>query len=172
MRGQITTLVPRQNNGPLQQTLSWNEYKEIRAQATRSFSDVFVYTTGLDGLAIHGQQPERIITNYVSGNFFEGLRLKPAAGRSLPSEGEVLGSDPVIVLGYDYWMKAFNGDPHVVGRPVTVDGHPFTIIGVAPKGFHGIQSFINIAAYLPLSQLPIAGTPAERLNNWHTRRFT
>ncbi len=171
--GQLTTLVPRENNGPLQQALSWNEYKEVRAQASRSFSDVFVYATGLDGLATPGQKPDRIMTNYVSGNFFDGLQLKPAAGRLfLPSEGEVLGADPVIVLGYDYWMKAFSGDPHVVGRPVTVNGHPFTIIGVAPRGFHGIQSFLNLSAYLPLSELPSAGTPAEQLNNWQTRMFT
>jgi predicted permease len=168
--GQLSTIVPRQDKGPLQQTLSWNEYKEIRAQANRSFSDVFAYTTSLDGLATQGQQPDRLLTNYVSGNFFEGLGLKPAAGRLfLRTEGEVLGADPFVVLGYDYWMKAFNGDPHVVGRPVTLNGHPVTIIGVAPKGFQGIQSFLNIAAYLPISQLPIAGTPADAVNNWQTR---
>ena len=77
----------------------------------------------------------------------------------------------MIVLSYDYWMKRFNGDPGVVGRPVTVDGHPLTIVGVAPKGFHGVQSFLTTAAYLPISQLPITGTPAESMNNWQTRQL-
>jgi predicted permease len=169
---QIATLVPRENNGPLQQTLSWNEYKQVRAQSGSSFSDVFAYTMNLDGLAVKGQQPDRILTAYVSGNFFEGLGLKPAAGRLfLRSEGEILGRDPVIVLGYDYWQQRFNGDPNVIGRPVTLDGHPMTIIGVATKGFGGMQSFVTAAAYLPLSEMPITGTPADAMNNWQSRMF-
>jgi putative ABC transport system permease protein len=100
---QIATLAPRDNNGPLLQTLSWNEYKQVRAEGKNSFSDLFAYTISLDGLAVKGQQPDRILTTYVSGNFFDGLALKPPAGRLfLPNEGEVLGNDPVIVLSYDY----------------------------------------------------------------------
>ena len=170
---QIATLVPRENNGHLGQGLSWNEFKQVRSQSGRSFSDIFAWTLNLDGLAVKGQQPERILTSYVSGNFFEGLGLKPAAGRLfLRSEGEILGHDPVIVLGYDYWQQRFNGDPNVVGRPVTLDGHPVTIIGVAPKGFGGMQTFVTMAAYLPLSQVPIlAGTPVDAINDWQNRMF-
>ena len=170
---QIATLVPRENNGPLGQRLSWNEFKQVRSQSGRSFSDVFAWTLNLDGLAVKGQQPERIMTTYVSGNFFEGLGLKPAAGRLfLRSEGEILGHDPVIVLGYDYWQQRFNGDPSIVGRPVTLDGHPVTIIGVAPKGFGGMETFVTTAAYLPLSEIPIvAGTPVDAINDWQNRMF-
>jgi predicted permease len=170
---QIATLVPRENHGPLGQGLSWNEFKQVRSQSGRSFSDVFAWTLNLDGLAVKGQQPERIVTAYVSGNFFEGLGLKPAAGRLfLRSEGEILGHDPVIVLGYDYWQQRFNGDPSIVGRPVTLDGHPVTIIGVAPKDFGGMQTFVTMAAYLPLSEIPIvAGTPVDAINDWQNRMF-
>ncbi len=169
---QIATLVPRENNGPLQQALSWNEYKQVRDQVGSSFSDVFAYTINLDGLAVKDQQPGRILTAYVSGNFFDGLGLKPAAGRLfLRSEGEIPGRDPVIVLGYDYWQQRFNGDPNVIGRPATLDGHPMTIIGVAPNGFGGLQSFVTAAAYLPISELPVSGTPAEAINSWQNRMF-
>ena len=167
---QITTLAPRESNGPLQQTLSWNEYRYVRAQSGPSFSDLFAYTINLDGLAVKGQQPDRIVTTYVSGNYFAGLGVKPAAGRLfLRSEGEVLGQDPVIVLSYDYWQQRFGGDPNVIGRPVTLDGHPLTIVGVAPKGFGGMQTFLNSGAYLPLSQLLISGTPVDAINKWETR---
>jgi macrolide transport system ATP-binding/permease protein len=169
---QIASLVPRENSGPLQLGLSWNEYKQVRAQSGRNFSDIIAYTLNLDGLAVKGQQPDRILTAYASGNLFEGLGLKPAAGRLfLRSEGEVLGRDAVIVLGYDYWQQRFNGDPTVVGRTVTLDGHPLTIVGVAPKGFGGMQGFLTTAAYLPLSQLPIGGTSADAINNWQNRMF-
>jgi len=168
----IVELAPRENSGPLQQTLSWPEYKEARSQSRQSFSNVFGYVLSLDGLAVPGQQPERILTSFVSGSYFEALGLKPAAGRLfLPQEGEVMGNDPIVVLGYDYWMKRFNGDPSVVGRTVTVDGHPLSVVGVAPKGFHGLQSFVSMAAYLPMSQIAISGTPPETLNNWQNRGF-
>ena len=168
----IATLSPRDNKGPLQQTLSWNEYKEVRAQSARSFSDVFAYTMSIDGLAVNGQKPDRIMTTYASGNFFEGLGLKPAAGRLLlHSEGEILGQDAVIVLGYQYWQERFNGDPNVVGRIVTLNRHPVTIVGVAPKDFLGMNPFLTMAAYLPLSELPLSGTPADVINNWQNRMF-
>jgi predicted permease len=151
---------------------SLNPDKEVRAQSTRSFSDVFAYTMSIDGLALDGQKPDRIMTTYVSGNFFEGLGVKPAAGRLLlPSEGEILGQDAVIVLGYQYWQQGFNSDPNVVGRIVTLNRHPVTIVGVAPKDFFGMNSFLTIAAYLPLSELPLGGTPAEVINNWQNRMF-
>jgi len=169
---QIAALDLGQGNGPMFPNFSWPEFKQIRAQSGSSFSGVIAHTLGLDGIATAGQQPQRIMTSYVSGNFFSTLGLKPAAGRLfLSSEGEVLGQDPVIVLGYDYWREKFNGDPNAVGRPVTVDGHPFTIAGVAPKGFHGVQSFVTIAAYLPLSELTIEGNSAEVMNGWQNRQF-
>ena len=152
--------------------ISWNEYKQIREESGRSFSDVFAYPISLDGLAVPGQQPDRIMTTYVSGNFFDGLGLKPAAGRLfLRSEGEVLGQDPVIVLGYDYWKQKFNGDPNVVGRPVTLDGHPLTIVGVAPKGFRGMHGIVTLSAYLPLSELPLAGIPSTPSMTGRTGRW-
>ncbi|MGA2217730.1 MAG: ABC transporter permease [Terracidiphilus sp.] len=167
---QIATLVPREGNGPLQQGFSWPEFKAIRDQNGRSFSDTFAYTLSLDGFAVAGQQPQRIMTTYVSGNFFDGLGLKPTAGRLfLPSEGEVPEKDPVIVLDYGFWKQKFNRDPNVVGRPVTINGHPVTIAGVAPEGFHGVQSFVLVDGYLPLSELPIAGTPVDAMNNWQNR---
>jgi predicted permease len=76
----------------------------------------------------------------------------------------------MVVLDYDFWKKRFNGDPNVVGRHVTVDGHPLSVIGVAPEGFHGLPSVaLRVAAYLPLSQLTRQGTPADVLNSWQTR---
>jgi macrolide transport system ATP-binding/permease protein len=167
---QIITLT-RQEHGALQRSFSLPEFRAIRAQSRTSFSDIIAVTAGLDGFAGRGQKPERVTTAYVSGNFFDALGLQPAAGRLfLRSEGEVLGSDPVAVLDYDFWKERFNGDPNVVGRGVTVDGHPLSIIGVAPKGFRGLPSVaITVAAYLPLSQMTIEGTPADVLNDWQTR---
>jgi predicted permease len=167
---QITTLAFEQNHADWDGTFSWPEYKEIRGQSRNSFSDIIANTIGLDGIATAGGQPERVINGYVSGNFFAALGAQPAVGRLLlPGEGEVLDRDPVIVLGYRYWKDKFNGDPKVVGRQITVDGHPLSIIGVAPQGFTGLTDLANIAAYLPLSELTVEGTPADLLNSWQNR---
>jgi predicted permease len=169
---QIAMVVPRIGGGPLGQVFSWNEYKEIRRQTGSVFSDLFAYTINLDGLAAKGKQPDRVMTMFTSGNFFEGLELKPAVGRLfLSSEGENLGQDEVMVLGYDYWKRKFNGDPGVVGRPVTVDGHTLTVVGVAPENFPGMQSFLAIDAYMPLSALDVTGNTPELINDWQTRQL-
>ena len=169
---QIAELAEALGNGPMFPAFSLPEFKQIRAEAGPSFSGIAATTMGLDGISGPGQQPERILTAYVSGNFFGVLGLKPSAGRLfLPSEGEVVGQDPVIVLSYDYWKERFNADPAVVGRPVTVDGHPFTIVGVSAKDFHGVQAFANVEAYLPLSELNIESLQVDALTNWQNRGF-
>ena len=168
----IAELALGQTHGPMLPFISYQEFKQIRAESGRAFSDVLAQTLGLDGIAVAGQQPQRIVTGYVSGNYFNALGLKPAAGRLfLSSEGEVIGQDPVIVLGYDYWKDKFNSDPGIVGRPVTVNGQPFTIIGVAPQGFRGLQSFITLAAFLPASELVVESSAADALKNWQSRQF-
>jgi predicted permease len=170
--GQVAELAEALGKGPMFPNFSLPEFKQVRAEAGHSFSGIAAATMGLDGISIKGQQPERILTTYVSGNFFHVLGLKPAAGRLfLPSEGEVVGQDPVIVLSYDYWKEKFNADRAVVGRPVTVDGRPFTIIGVSPKEFHGVQTFANVEAYLPVSELGIESAQADTLTNWQNRGF-
>ncbi|MGD0737892.1 MAG: ABC transporter permease [Terracidiphilus sp.] len=169
---EIAALAVGQSNSALLPNFSWQEFKHIRAQSGSSFSDVMVWALGMDGIAIPGQQPERILSSFVSGNFFSAFGLKPALGRLfLPSEGEVLGQDPVIVLGYNYWRDKFNSDPNVVGRPIAVDGHPFTIIGVAPRGFTGVQTFADVQVFFPVSELYIEGTPTDVLTGWQNRQF-
>ena len=167
----MMSLVSLNNNRPLLY-FSLPEFKAIRDQGSSSFSSVFAYTVSLDGLSMEGQQPQRVMTSYVSGNFFSGLGLKPAVGRLiLPSEGEVFGSDPVIVLDYNYWQRKFSGDPNVVGRTVTMDGQRMTIVGVAPKGFQGLGKFATVSVYMPLSELPITGLPGDAINKWQLRMF-
>ena len=113
---------------------------------------------------------DRIMTNYVTGNYFSALGIKPALGRFiLPSEGDVAGADPVMVLGYSYWQTRFGGDPGIVGRKVSVDGHPITIVGVAPKDFVGVYPILSVQGYLPLGMASIAGNPSDFMTNRQIR---
>jgi predicted permease len=166
---QITVLAFQQKHGNFLTQFSLADYRDIRDQSTSAFSDVFAYQFGLDGLSVDGKA-DRVMTNYVSGNYFTALGLKPALGRLiLPSEGDVAGADPVMVLGYSYWQTRFGGDPGIVGRKVSVDGHPITIIGVAPKGFVGVYPILSVQGYLPMGMATIAGNPSDFMTNRQVR---
>ena len=163
--GQITTLTETQKDGTNNDVFSVPEYRDIRSQSSDVFSNLLAYQFGMDGLTANGKT-DRILSNYVSGNYFSTLRLKPTLGRLiLPSEGEVLGADPVMVLAYSFWKTRFGGDPEIVGKKVTMDGHPITIVGVGPKGFEGISSILRCQVYLPLGMAFIDGYPMDLMSN-------
>jgi predicted permease len=164
--GRIAVLAMQQKNGGVQPQFSIPDYQDIQKQTSESFSGLAAYLFGLDGLSSEGAKPERIMTSYVSGNFFSMLGLKPALGRFiLPSEGETVGADPVMVISYAYWKSHFGGDTAIVGKKVSVDGHPITIIGVAPEGFYGVSPIVAIQGYLPISLAPTGGYPSDMMTN-------
>jgi putative ABC transport system permease protein len=166
---QITVLAYQLKQGNFQTQFSVADYRDIRDQSSGVFSDAFAYQFGLDGLSVDGKA-DRIMTNYVSGNYFSALGLKPALGRFiLPSEGDVVGADPVMVLGYSYWQTRFGGDPGIIGRKVAVDGKPVTIVGVAPKGFVGVYPILSVQGYLPMGMAIIAGNPSDFMTNRQIR---
>jgi predicted permease len=169
---QLTVLAFQQGHtGFMQNTFSIAEYRDIRSQMDSSFSDVFSYQIGMDGFSENGR-PDRVVTGFVSGNFFSSLGLQPALGRViLPSEGEIAGADPIVVLGYAYWQRRYGGDPGVVGRKISVDGHSVTIVGVAPKGFHGIHALIGVEAFLPMGMSFMEGYPSDFMTNRQVRNM-
>jgi predicted permease len=148
--GRLAILTSQQKGGFPMPAFSYADYRDIREQTAGEFSDLLAYYAGLDGLSADGRA-DRVMTHYVTGNYFTLLGLKPALGRViLPSEGKVEGADPVLVLGYSYWKARFAGDPNVIGKRVLINGHPVTVVGVAPGQFHGVQALVDIQAYLPL----------------------
>ncbi len=169
---QITVLALQQKRGPLGNQFSIPEYRDVRDQTSDVFSGVFGYMWGLDGLKVNGK-PDRIVTNYVSGNFFSALGIKPVLGRFiLPAEGENPGADPVMVLGYSYWKSHFDGDLDVVGKKVAVNGRPATIVGVAPAGFYGAYPLVETQGYMPLGMAIFDGNPNDFMENRGNRNFS
>ncbi len=163
--GQLVVLAFRRERGPISNEFSYADFDDIRSQSTDVFSDVIAYHFGIDGLSVEGK-PSRILSNYVSGDYFAALGIRPVLGRLiLGSEGKTPGADPVLVLGHKYWKTQFGGDPNMVGKKVTVDGHPFTVIGVAPEGFRGLHSLLDTQGYMPYAMSSIEGGPADFMTN-------
>ncbi|MGB8480880.1 MAG: ABC transporter permease [Acidobacteriaceae bacterium] len=158
----------QQKGTPWQQAFSVPEYHDLRDQTKNAFSAVLTDQYGIDGLSMKGSKADRIFTDYVSGNFFSVLGVQPLLGRYFrPSEGETPGADPVMVLSYAYWKQHFAGDPKIIGRQVSLNGHPITIVGVTSKDFHGLQTVVGVAGYLPLEMIvPIENVPL----NLHNKR--
>lgn len=162
---QIVVLGLQQRHGAASSSFSIPDYRDIRSQTRDAFSDLFAYQVGMDGLSVT-RTPERIVTNYVTGNFFTALGVQAALGRLiLPSEGELPGADPVLVLGYSYWKSHFGADATIVGKKVLLDGRPVTIIGVAPRGFAGVYPLLDVQAYLPLGMAVLEGNQADFMAN-------
>lgn len=153
---------------------SYPEFSEIQKQTADVFSGITPFIFG--GLA--GEQNSQsgltadgvtkpVQTAFVGGNFFSLLGIVPAAGRFiLATEGKAAGADPVVVLSYNYWQTRFGGDSAIVGKSVSINGHPVSVVGVTPKAFLGPTPLLEIQAYLPLSMFPIErGVAGDWLTN-------
>ena len=151
----LTVLAFHRHHGPLQDNFSYALLADVGDRARSAFSGVMGFQQGLDGVSAgggSGGRVDRLLTAYVTGNYFTVLGIAPAVGRLIaPAEGVTPGSDPVIVLGHSYWKSRFAGDPGAVGRKVLVNGHPVTVIGVAPEGFRGARALQDTQAWLPLA---------------------
>jgi predicted permease len=116
---------------------------------TSVFSDAYASVGNLD-LRVDGRM---MAVTLVTGNFFQVVRVDAASGRTLvPADDASSGGHPVIVLSHKGWDRHFNRDPRVIGRIVLVRDAPFTIIGVTPEGFRGLDP-TGPDFWAPLSQL-------------------
>src|SRR5437762_6572759 len=114
------------------------------------FSTLFGYFNGHNKtLAIRGQATNAS-TEYVTGEYFRGLAVSPAAGRPIDSEDDRPGAAPVAVISFATSQQRFGGRSSAIGQPVLVDNVPFTVIGVAPPEFFGVDPAAAPEVYLPL----------------------
>jgi ABC-type antimicrobial peptide transport system permease subunit len=101
---------------------------------------------------------ERVFAERVSPGYFSLLGIGPAHGRLFsPEEDAALGGEPVVVIGHGFWQRRFGGSRHVLGETLLVNARAYTIIGVAPEGFQGI----NLGLF-PDLWLPQEGDPLDR----------
>lgn len=111
-------------------------------------------------------ETEALLGQTVSASYFTVLGARPAAGRFfLPQEDGSPGAHPVAVLSHAYWQRRFGGDPAAVGRRVSINGSPFTVVGIAGPGFRGAFRGFRFDVWTPLA---MAGSvePRERLDDW------
>jgi predicted permease len=142
-------------NGRADRNISFPTFEDIRARRPKSIDDLIAYTLAPMNMRVGNGEPQRVFTEIVSGNYFTVLGARPSLGRAfLPEEGAVRGQYPVAVISHKFWQRRFDKDPSIVGRPITLNGLAFTIIGVGPEGFHGTQPYLNLDLWVPLMMQP------------------
>ena len=121
---------------------SWEAYKNFRAQ-TPEFVDLAALQAGNAPLGVRraGSQAPVDTRNgqYVSGNFFRTFSVQPWIGRLMTDVDDQEGSPPVAVMSYRIWHDKYGSDASVIGAGYQINGHPFTVIGVAAPGFFGAK---------------------------------
>lgn len=109
----------------------------------------------------HGD-PERYQGARVSSSFFPLLGVRPELGRNFLPEEEAAGRDHVVILSHGLWQRHFGSDPNVVGQPLTIDGEPFTVVGVLPASFHFTRVLnAELELWMPLAFAPQQLTRAD-----------
>ena len=126
----------------------------------RSFVSLAGYSSTLAATMGDKNDAQRVFVQVVTPNYFETLGLLPTLGRFFSSKEDVApGSDPVVVLGYAAWQSIFGGSPQTIGRTILLNQTPFTIVGIAPKGFLGVSAVFGPDMWLPTM---MAGTALPR----------
>src|SRR6266849_3407572 len=112
------------------------EYKDLRTAPFLQPVGVYAgYTAALQG----PDRAERVSVGYATGSFFDALGVQPVYGRNFTEEEDQKGRDDVALLSWAAWQKRFGSDPAVVGKTVTLEGRPRTIVGILPASFHWEQ---------------------------------
>jgi len=150
---------------------SWLEYRDLqtRVPALRDIvaSQMVPFNVGETG------QTERTHGQLVSGNYFSALGLQPALGRFIRlEEAERPGTEPVVVISYDYWQTRFRGSPGVVGQKLRVNERDLTVIGVAPKEFQGTMVPLKFELWAPATMAPALLGGIRDLEDRSVRSFS
>ncbi len=122
----------------------------------------FAFSSRDQNLTLRGE-PERVVTLMVTAGFFPLLTSEPfPAGRGFVAADEQPGEEGVVVLGHEFWMRRFGGDPSVVGETVSMDGRPNVVVGVAPAGF-SFPGSERVDVYVPHSFPPTVSDDGRRV---------
>lgn len=161
--GAVVTLVSTSRDSSFD-SFSYREYLDIRDR-TKSYDGV-VASREIKGVGFSsepGALPRVKAGMLVSGNYFRALGVEPRLGRGFREEEDVVpGRDPVVVLGPDFWRQELGSDPSIVGKTVRLNATDFTVIGVAPDSFPGMQIFTHDALYMPLAMARVFSTNPQK----------
>jgi putative ABC transport system permease protein len=140
-------------NAPIgRERWSWTRSRVLRERTT-SFSDVASFSLSVLAITSTESEPEPVNVEVVSSSYWTTLQIAPLMGRAFTPEEDVgAGTHPVAIVSYDLWQRRFGRDPSLIGKPVSVNGVPLTVVGIAPDGFSGLSGRAQL--WLPATTAP------------------
>jgi predicted permease len=142
------------------------QWEQIRAQQ-QGFSGMFAWAQGRFNIAPSGET-HYVDGLYVSGDFFRVLGVRPILGRLLTVEDDQRGCDsPGVVLSDAFWQREYGGETSAIGRRITIEHHPFEIIGVTPASFYGLEVGRQFDVAVPICADPLIRGEEARLDVPH-----
>jgi macrolide transport system ATP-binding/permease protein len=134
----------------------------------RIFSTLFGYTYAQNFNVIARGEAETLQGGFISGDYFTGLGVPPAAGRLIGADDDRPGAAPTVALAYAYWQRRFDGDPALVGKPILINNQPFTVAGVCAPGFFGVDPQTSPAFFLPIRAMALVlpNVAAEKVSRF------
>ncbi|MDD5541912.1 MAG: ABC transporter permease [Acidobacteriia bacterium] len=142
---------------------SYPDFKDFQKNAAAKV-DLAAYTMEPIGLN-SGERTDRVWSEPVSANYFDVLGVKPVLGRGFqPDEDLKPGGAPVTVLSYGLWAGRFSSDPQIVGKTISLNDHPFTVVGVTPKDFYGSFVGLSMDLWIPIAMQATMNSREGMLN--------
>jgi predicted permease len=137
---------------------SYPNYVEIRDN-NPVFSSLMAQNMIMIGLR-EGEHTRRVFTGIVSSNYFSTLGVSLMEGRPFTAAEEKPGGELTVIVTYSFWRRT-GEDPHILGEKLQINDHPFTVIGVAPKGFTGTMALLSPDMYVPLGAYNIVANDSS-----------
>lgn len=146
--------------------MSFPDYRDLR-EKSRSFAGLAAYRLTSLAAATNPAAPAQVrLGMLVSGNFFQVLAVVPSSGRAFLQDEAAAPGRAIALIGYDFWQGQYSGNPSAVGSPLRINGIVFTIVGIAPKSFTGLDRFVRPSIFVPLAMSQrLAGEAADPLEN-------
>ena len=163
----VVSLENLYQNGESNNNSSYPDFRDFR-DSSRSLAGTLAYHFGPLSLG-DDDQAQRVWAEFVSGNFFDVLGVRPAAGRFFRAEEgeEAPGKYPVAVISARFWRRYFHSDPQIIGKTIRVNRQDLTVVGVAATQFLGTIVGLSFDLWVPLAMDPVLNDTDNWLENRH-----
>jgi putative ABC transport system permease protein len=147
---QLIEILGIRGGGPPGVAFSYAGLQNLR-RSTQTCSSIIGFSNIQSHTVIEAQPMERVSAQLVTGDFFSALDVATVRGRPItPQDDQTGNGNTVAVISHSMWQSRFGGDPNTVGKTLTIENVPFTIVGIAPAGFYGIEVGRQNDIWIPL----------------------